>query len=148
VVVPADSTDTVRAQLRAPGDTAIALVTATCLGTTRTLTVAYRRAPPTLIEVVPAAATVAAGAGNSLSVTVQLLRRFGAPSPGWSITLAATDPLDTVRGRFSANNVFASSNSVTVAYTSPDSTYLGPVVLTATANGVSGSATILVTHAK
>jgi hypothetical protein len=124
-----------RVQLKAPGDSATAIITATNGQVTRTAQVVFTPAPPTRLEVSASQFTLKAGLDQSVDVTVSLLRSPGTVSPGSLVTFSA----DSARGTdgrfgvFSPPSVLASSATVTTKFTAGSTDYRGPVTIRATA---------------
>src|SRR5205823_2626439 len=71
--VAADSTGVSRAFIRAPADSAVAIVTASAGGVTRTTAITYVPAPPTWVQVVPKTPILMAGAAHSVDVVATLV---------------------------------------------------------------------------
>ena len=155
LTVPADSTGLVKAQLQAPADSGLALITASALGVTRSQSITYVQAPPTLAQIVPATPvlSISSVTGNAVAVVVSvtLLRPTGSPSPGWFVHLAAVDALGHVHGSFNADSLEAVGDSVKFNYVASDKTFFGNIYLSAaasrgsTSKPLQGTATLTVT---
>jgi hypothetical protein len=151
IAVPVDATGVARAQLRAPPDTASAIVTATAGSATRTAVVAFVPAPPTRLEVVAERFAVQAGLANSIAITATPLRAIGAPSSGTLVTFSA----DTIGGtggsfgQFSTRSVLVRSGPATTRFSPGETSFRGRVVVRAVATmggqSVSDSTVVTVT---
>jgi hypothetical protein len=131
--------------LQAPRDSATALVTATADTVARSATVMFQTAPVDSIDLEPAAPAVAAGPLNTVEISAHLLRVIGYPSPGVRVSFSATDTANMPLGTFTTPLPSDTTNIVTTLYSTPDSTYFGPVTITATvATGASGRTSLIV----
>lgn len=125
------------AQLRAPGDSATALITATvsagsASAQSRVTRVTFVPAPPTSVQLLSTVFGVKAGAENSIELTAVLRRKVGTPSPGTVVSFSA----DTASGktgdfgRFLPPSVVAgTTGSVTTKFSAGATSYRGSVVL-------------------
>jgi hypothetical protein len=124
-----------RVQLRAPADSAIALVTATAGKVTRSVQVSFAPALASHVEVSSSKFAIKSGLDATTDITAMLLRSVGTPSPGSTVTFSA----DSLRGssgdfgRFSNPSVLATTPKVTTQFTAGATSYRGPVVIRATA---------------
>jgi hypothetical protein len=130
VTVPVGDSGFARAQLRAPSDSSIALVTATTGGVTRFVEVRFDPAPPNAVQLSGDFA-VKAGPANSATITVQLLRAVGVPSPGVTVRFSADTGQGSggAFGQFSPRTVVSSSPTVTTRFTAGETSYRGPITV-------------------
>jgi len=136
-----------RTLLRAPADSTTAIVTATVNGATASTLVTFRRAMPDAVDVVPAQPTLTAGAGHELTVTANLRRTVGKPSPALRVTFTTADTTAThgPRGTFLPTTAVSDANGVATArLTIADTAYHGPLALRATVapSGTAGEAVV------
>jgi len=142
-----DAAGIARTLLRAPTDSTTAVISATVNGATATKLVAFRRAMPDAVDVVPAQLTLMAGAAHELTVTANLRRAVGKPSPALRVTFTTADTTagHNTRGAFLPTTALSDANGVaTTRFTIADTTYRGPLTLRATVapSGVAGEAVI------
>jgi len=130
---------------------ATARVEASVAGFVRTLTVRFTAALPESIEVDPGTFALAAGPGNTTTVTATLERSGGGvATQGTEVRFTAATPGGATVGEFRAVTRSDAEGQATALYTAGDTVYRGPVTITARvtdpASGatVSGSATLQV----
>lgn len=132
VTVPIEANHTARAQLRAPADSTMAIVTATASGGTQSAKVRFDRALPQRILLSASQFYVRAGVMNDLTLTATVFRLFGRPSPGAVVEFAARDLTGVKRGQLSNAGATDTNGATTVRFTSLDTVYTGPVWIVAT----------------
>jgi hypothetical protein len=120
------------AELHAPTRTGIARIRSTVAGVIREDSVRFTAAPPTRIDVDAAKFTVAAGMRNETTVTATLRRVPGKITPGASVvfTAARGDTSEAI-GFFSTAAPSDANGVVTVRFSAGDTSYRGPVIISA-----------------
>jgi hypothetical protein len=131
--------DTAIAYLQSPRDSGTAVVTATTGIVTRSDSIEMVPALVQAIDITPSAATLMVGTSASVTLSIHLVRAIGKVSPGTVVTLVATDSLGTAHGIFAPSDTLPPSDTtdvVTALYAVPDSNFVGPITITATAVSV------------
>jgi hypothetical protein len=152
--IPFDTAGTARAQIRAPNTIGTAIVTATVqiapstIIATKVDTISFVTATVQAVALYVSAPTITTG-GTAVTVTAQLSRNPGIPTPNSSVLFTAMDPTNTiVVGSFSPQLVMPAVDSVKTSFFVPASSYTGKVNITATvtqpglAQPVSGNSSI------
>jgi hypothetical protein len=142
-----DDVGIVIAFLRAPSDSTIALVRATVNGSATSGEIVFHRALPDHIDLVPAQFALKAGVGNEMNIVATVRRSVGVPSPGARVTFSATDTSADHHpvGLFiPASALSDAAGTVTVRFSTADSTVRGPVTIRAVADSVTASAVVQV----
>jgi adhesin/invasin len=140
--IEADGSNTARATITSTtvGD---ARVTATVDGVTAATSAPFTAAYPDRVFVAPDASTLQTGGSTTIRVT--LVRTIGSVSSPLVVTYTATTNTGASIGTFS-RVALASGGSATVTFNLGATPYLGPVTITATAEGgTAGSAVIQIT---
>ena len=119
--------------LRAPSDTARAIITASAGPSVRTRVIAYRRAQPESMQLVPARFALTAGPTNDVTVTATVRRVVGTPSPGVRVLFTAVDSTvaRAAHGQFTSAAPTDASGAVTVRFTMGADPYVGPLLMRA-----------------
>ncbi|MGH9236567.1 MAG: hypothetical protein ACRD3G_00890 [Vicinamibacterales bacterium] len=148
-VVSADGGDRAVAYLRGPSSgVGTAFVTASVdagPAVSATTSVRYVRAVPTQVLVTSNSATVHADFTSApITVTATLVRDIGVPTEGTVVTFKAVDVNGVERGIFTKVQRSNAQGVATAEFSAGDFAALGPMTITATAEGVSGSTTVQV----
>lgn len=133
-----DATGAAMALLRAPGDSAVALLTATVDGVAVTRFLTFRKALPERVEVIPAQFILVAGRTRELAIAATLRRGFGAPSPGLPVRFDAVAMADTLSpiGVFLPGAVSSAADGrVATRFSVVDSTFRGALRIRAAVEG-------------
>jgi hypothetical protein len=139
ITVPADSLGVARTFLKAPADSAVAIVSATASTGTRTALLRFVRAYPESLMLQPGAFALTAGVTHQVEVTAVLRRATGIPTRGAVVAFTANDSTGAARGAFSAVPPSDAAGNVGVRYTSPDTAYAGRVTIHAAVRNASGA---------
>lgn len=135
--------------LRSGTRPATAQVEASVAGVVRVLTVRFTAALPETIDVDPGTFSLAAGFGNTTTVTATLRRTGGGvATEATEVRFAAATPAGATVGEFRSVTPSDAQGAATALYTAGDTTHRGPVTVTArvtdpaTGATVSGTATL------
>jgi hypothetical protein len=108
-------------------------------GTFKTIPINFVKAYPESVKIAVSAPAIATGFGNSLSITVSLLRTTGTPSINNTSNLSVVDTNGVNRGSFIN---YTTNSDITGAivnkYTLGNDTYKGPLTITATSADATG----------
>lgn len=144
--VPVSASNLATADLRSPTVIGTARVQATVAGVTRETLIDFERALPDALTVAVQSATVKASPINEVTVTVLLLRDVGTVSPGTLVTLTARTGDGVQVGSFRNVTRSDTNQQATAQYSPGDTSYRGPVIIEARAEGTRarGSTTVQV----
>jgi len=128
VTVPVNDSGLAYAQVRAPAEESSGLISATAAGVTQYAAITFVAAPPTRVQLTTSDFVLKAGPGNTVTLTAQLLRPTGTPSPGDTVTFSAVaGAASSDVGQFIPKTVVSTSNTVTTRFSVADTSFRGPV---------------------
>lgn len=143
IQVQADLEGRAEVTLESGTQPATARVEASVAGFVRTLTVRFTPALPESIEVDPGTFALAAGSGNTTTVTATLERSGGGvATQGTEVRFTATDPAGATVGELRAVTPSDAQGQATALYTAGDTAYRGPVTITARVTDPASGATV------
>lgn len=139
---PSTINDQAGADLRS-AEAGMARITANVDGVGAEVQVQFIVANPEQI-VVSAQRALIPASGSQVLITARLLREIGIPTEGRIVTFTALTPTGLTVGHFSAIERSNAGGTATALFSAEGVTYRGPVRITATVQGVSGSVEVAI----
>lgn len=133
--VPVSASNLATGDLKSPTVIGTARVQVTVAGVTRETLIDFERATPDAVTVLVQSATVKASPVNEVTVTVQLLRDVGTVNAGTLVTLTARTEDGVQVGSFRNITRSDTNQQATAQYSPGDTSYRGPVIVEAGAEG-------------
>lgn len=139
VTESASSSDSATVLLQAPRDSLFALVRASAGSTVLQDTIRFTRALPMWIDLDPQQFAVKPDPTIVINITAYLRRTPGLVSPGTRVRFGLSGPAGADLGTLGAPSMTDAQGAAVVRYAPGNTTYRGPVLITADADGANGT---------